>query len=132
MAGITLTGKITQIGKTLKVSDTFTKREVWLEIDRDTDWPQEVNIELIKDKCSIADALNVGDEVDFDVNIRGNRGTLKSGETRVFNQMNGWRVKKTGSDSSAPPVTDTPPPTAAPEGDSGGATGDNGADDLPF
>jgi len=109
MAALTLTGKVEKIGNVIEISETFTKRELWLEIDRDTDYPQIVNIEFIKDKTSLLDKYSVGDEITVDINVRGNK--TKNGD-RCFNSLNGWRIagmasgKDDGGDYSQPESTD--------------------------
>ena len=121
MAGLTLKGAIVFKGQTETIKDDFTKRELWLEIDRDTQYKQTINIEFIKDKTSLVDKYNVGDEVEVDVNIRGNRVTLKKDNSeRCFNAINGWRIRGMASGDSEP-VAATP--NAAPDAD---------PDDLPF
>jgi len=110
---LVLKGKITHIGETKEVSDSFKKRELWLK-DLEEDYAQEHNIEFLQDKVSLLDKYAVGDIVTIDINLRGKR---TNDETRVFNQLNGWRIA--GTASGAAPSNDV-----APEPES--------KDDLPF
>ena len=122
MAGLTLKGTVDHIGKVespVESNPDFTKRELWLTIDEDTEYPQTVNIEFLKDKTSALDKYSAGDQVEVDINVRGNKSKDKK---RCFNSLNGWRIRGVASGGNdAPPVADAPPPS-----------GDEGGDDLPF
>lgn len=121
MAGLTLKGKVDKINETQVISDTFSKRELWLEIDRETEYPQTVKVEFVKDKCDMISKFKIGDEVEIDVNIRGNKGIIKkTGLEECFNSLNGWRIRGVASGGNDAPSAD----------DNG--TDDNGTDDLPF
>lgn len=122
MAGLTLKGTVDHIGKVespVESNPDFTKRELWLIIDQDTEYPQTVNIEFLKDKTSALDKFGAGDQIEVDINVRGNKS--KDGK-RCFNSLNGWRIRgiASGDNTTAPPPSDPP------------AADDGGGDDLPF
>jgi hypothetical protein len=120
MAGLTLKGTINRIGKVeAPVADNpdFTKRELWLTIDEETEYPQTVNIEFLKDKTSALEKYGVGDQIEVDINVRGNKS--KDG-SRCFNSLNGWRIRGIASGKDEP---QDPSPAPLP---------DDGNDDLPF
>lgn len=124
MAGLTLKGTVDTIGKIeapIKDNPEFTKRELWLTIDEDTQFPQTVNIEFLKDKTAIINKFKPGDSIEVDINVRGNKS--KDG-SRCFNSLNGWRVRgvASGGDDSAP----------LPDSDTDTQKGSEGGDDLPF
>lgn len=127
MADLVLKGKLTEKRDEEQITDSFSKRDFCMQIDLDTQYPQEVKLTLIKDKCSLIDKFSVGDEIEADINVRGRRVTLKKTNTQdVFNELNVWRVR--GNASGAAPM-----PTAEPTTNSDPApasAGDN--DDLPF
>jgi len=133
MAGITLKGEVKFKGETVHVTDTFSKRELWIEIDQDTDYPQTVNVEFIKDKCTIIDKYSIGDIVEVDVNIRGNVATMKDKSQRCFNSMNGWRIAGTASGGAEPYAGDpaSEPQSQVPEPEPE-KQGDADVNDLPF
>jgi len=127
MAGLTLKGTVVEVRETQEPKPGFTKRELWLEIDQDTDYSQIVSIEFIKDKCSIIDKYSAGDVVEVDINIRGNKATMKDGTEKVFNSMNGWRIAGSASGGTS----------QAPKGEALKATPQDAGssdepDDLPF
>jgi len=124
MAGLTLKGTVNHIGKVeapVESNPDFTKRELWLTIDEDTEYPQTVNIEFLKDKTSALDKFSAGDQVEVDINVRGNKS--KDGK-RCFNSLNGWRIRGVASGGTDTPATE--PPTDPP------TDGGEGGDDLPF
>ena len=86
----TVRGTISEI-KDIAYVGTFQKREFCLKVE-DGKYPQEIKLEMTKDKVSILDAYEVGDEVDVDFNIRGNRA--KSGS--VYNNLTAWKITQIG------------------------------------
>lgn len=108
-------GKIIKIGDTEKVSETFTKRLVVVETDET--YPQTIPVEFVKDKTSLLDIYNVGDQVKVSINLRGREWNGK-----YFLNANGWKIEKLSGfnvGDPVPPVNDDPP----------GAIGE---DSLPF
>jgi hypothetical protein len=118
--GFEAKGKLVKKGDIQKISDTFSKRDIWMEIDLESDYPQTIKIELVKDKMSLIDKFNVGDSIAIDVNVRGRRVTLKDQTEEVFNSLNGWRLR--GNATGQAPAQGAAPPD-------GPASGE---DDLPF
>lgn len=90
-----IAGKIKLINLTKEVSDTFKKRE--LVVTTDEQYPQHILIDFIQDKCSILDSYNIGDNVIVSINVKGKEYTNKNGEISYFNQIQGWRIERTGS-----------------------------------
>ena len=90
-----ISGKIKVINPTKEVSDTFKKRE--LVVTTEEQYPQHILIDFIQDKCSILDSYKVGESVTVSINIRGKEYTNKNGEVGYFNQLNGWKIERTGS-----------------------------------
>jgi hypothetical protein len=90
-----LSGKIKVINPTKEVSDSFKKRELVLTTIEQ--YPQHILIDFVQDKCSVLDSYNVGDSVSISINVRGKEYTNKNGEVSYFNQLNGWKIERTGS-----------------------------------
>lgn len=85
--------RIYRIGEKVTLEPSgFTKRELVIVINEDTQYPDHVAVEAHKDKCSLFDNLTVGDIVDVDVNIRGRVWTDKAGVEKVFNSLVAWQV----------------------------------------
>ena len=87
-----LNGKIKVINPTTQVSNDFRKRELVLSTDEQ--YPQQVLIEFVQDKCDVLDKYKVGEDVVISINIRGREWTNKQGETKYFNSIQGWRIEK--------------------------------------
>ena len=90
-----LSGKIKVINPTKDISESFKKRE--LVITTDEQYPQHVLIEFVKDKCSILDSYKVGENVSVSINVRGKEHTDKNGETKYYNQLQGWKIERNDS-----------------------------------
>jgi single-strand DNA-binding protein len=65
-------GTVLVIGETQEFSSGFKKRQLVITTEADSKYPQEVGFEVIKDNCSLLDALSVGQEVTVTFNLRGN------------------------------------------------------------
>jgi hypothetical protein len=100
-------GTIKVVGTTQEVgSNGFTKRQ--LVVTTDEQYPQDIAIDFVKDKCSILDKYGVGQQVTVGVNLRGSEYNGK-----YYVNLQGWKIN--ASEESA---------TAAPAAE--------GKDDLPF
>ena len=87
-------------------SNGFKKRE--LVVTTQEQYPQNILVEFIQDRCEILDSFNVGEFVKIDINLRGREWVNKEGETKYFNSIQGWRIEKTQNqtDSNLPPIPD--------------------------
>lgn len=122
-----ITGKIKLINETKEYgSNGFRKRE--LVVTTEEQYPQDLLVEFIQDKCDILNSYNVGDSVKVDINLRGREWQSPQGEIKYFNSIQGWRIEKLSleSNSNIPPV---PPAEAFEPADD---VNDNEPDDLPF
>ena len=96
MASFEIEGKLHKKSDTQKVSETFRKRELVIEVD-DGKYPQFVPFELLQDRCSVLDPFNEGDLVKVSFNLRG-----REWNNRYFCSLNAWRIEKvSGSDTQA-------------------------------
>ncbi len=122
-----LSGKIKWIDETKTYGNNgFRKRE--LVITTEEQYPQNILVEFIKDKCDLLNSYQVGQNVKIGINIRGREWVNPQGETKYFNSVQGWRIEalENISPSEMPPI---PPPS-----DFEPAEGDPNEvdDDLPF
>jgi hypothetical protein len=88
-------GKIVAIMPTQVVSEKFSKREFVVETP--DQYPQQILFQLTQDKCSLLDSLQVGQEVDVHLNIRGRSWTNPQGETKYFNTLEAWKIDVLGN-----------------------------------
>ena len=83
-------GKIKQIGDEQVISDKFRKRTIWIETE--DKFPQVVEFQAANDKCDLLNSLEVGAEITVHFNLRGREWTNPSGEVKVFNTLDLWKI----------------------------------------
>lgn len=121
-------GKIKLIGEVKTFGDNgFRKRE--LVVTTEEQYPQDLLIEFIQDKCDILNSYKVSDSVKVDINLRGREWESPQGEVKYFNSIQGWRIEKLSSDVSESNIPPVPPADAFEPADN---INDNEPDDLPF
>ncbi|MDC1317617.1 DUF3127 domain-containing protein, partial [Flavobacteriaceae bacterium] len=108
-------------------SNGFRKRE--LVVTTEEQYPQDLLIEFIQDKCDILNSYKVSDSVKVDINLRGREWESPQGEVKYFNSIQGWRIEKLTSDDSESNIPPVPPADAFEPADN---ISDNEPDDLPF
>ena len=125
-----VTGKIRVINPEQQVSASFRKRE--LVVATEEQYPQFISINFVQDKCDLLNSYNVGEAVKVSINLRGREWVNPQGETKYFNDIQGWRIERLKAEApAAAPAAMAPMPAAetfAP------ATNFNEEehDDLPF
>lgn len=85
-------GKIKVINTEQQVSASFKKRE--LVVTTDEQYPQHILIEFTQEKCDLLSAYKVGENVKVSINLRGREWVNPQGETKYFNQIQGWRIER--------------------------------------
>jgi hypothetical protein len=88
-------GSIIHIGdtETLGSAGTFKKR--LLVVKTNEQYPQEVPIDFVQDKCEVLDKYTIGQSVKVCINIRGN-----SYNGKWYCSLNGWRIDKESVESA--------------------------------
>jgi hypothetical protein len=109
-----LTGKIKLINETQTWDSGFSKREFVLTTQEQ--YPQDVKLELVKDKCSLIDKFKVGTNIDVSFNVRGNEYNGK-----YYVSLQAWKINEA---SAAATASAAPAPEAQNNMDE--------EDDLPF
>ena len=123
-----VTGKIKVINAEQQVSASFKKRE--LVVATEEQYPQFISINFVQDKCDLLNNYNVGDAVKVSINLRGREWVNPQGETKYFNDIQGWRVEKLQVEAPSTAAMAPMPPAEA----FAPATNFNEEehDDLPF
>ena len=80
-----LTGKIKLIEETQTFDSGFTKRIAVLTTNEQ--YPQDIKIEFVKDKCDVLNNYKVGQDVTIGINLRGNEYNNK-----YYVNIVGWRI----------------------------------------
>lgn len=86
-----VTGKVKMIGFEQQVSASFKKRE--LVVTTAEQYPQHILIEFAQDKCDLLNSLSEGQDVKVHINLRGREWVNPQGETKYFNQVQGWKIE---------------------------------------
>jgi len=68
-------------------SSGFTKRE--FVVTTQEQYPQDIKLEFVKDKCSLLDSYKVGQDVKVSFNLRGNEYNGK-----YYVNLQAWRIEK--------------------------------------
>ena len=85
-------GNIKVINETQTFGSGFTKREI--VITTADQYPQDIMIEFVKDKCDLLNNFQVGQSVDISINLRGREWINPEGVAKYFNSIQGWQIKE--------------------------------------
>jgi hypothetical protein len=69
-------------------------------ITTDEQYPQDISVQFVQDKCALLDNCNPGQEVKISINLRGREWINPNGESVYFNTIQGWRIESTNATSS--------------------------------
>ncbi|MBT4708678.1 MAG: DUF3127 domain-containing protein [Flavobacteriaceae bacterium] len=123
-----ISGKIKLINEAKEYgSNSFRKREV--VITTEEQYPQDLLIEFVQDKCEILNSFQVGQSVKIDINLRGREWESPQGEIKYFNSIQGWRIEKLFSEDENTDIPPVPPAEAFQPADE---LNQDEPDDLPF
>ena len=96
-------GIVHNVGATNQVSVKFKKREVVLT-DGATEYPQYIPFTFVQDKCSLADSLIEGQEVEFSFSLKGREWTSPQGDVKFFCTIEAFNVSGATASTPAPAV----------------------------
>jgi len=135
MTEINVIGKVKFVGETIDVGTSgFQKRE--LVVTTDEQYPQHILINFIQDKCNLLATTKIGDQVNISVNLRGREWVNPQGETKYFNDIQGWRlsfIQQAPVQQQPAPQQPTMPVNQSTTNFSPAANfSEEEADDLPF
>ena len=88
-----ITGSLKVKNDTIQVSEAFSKREFVLTVV-DGAFSNDILIQLVKDKVTLINDINIGDMLEVEVNLKGKEWTSPSGEVKYFNSIECWKVSK--------------------------------------
>lgn len=121
-------GKIKIIDETKTYGNNgFRKRE--LVITTEEQYPQQILVEFVQDKCDLLNNYSVGQMVKVSINLRGREWVNPQGETKYFNSIQGWRIENLQEETSAENMPPVPPMEAFEPADN---LKEEDHDDLPF
>jgi hypothetical protein len=79
------------------VIDKGTFKSQNVVITTDEQYPQEISVQFVQDKCNLLNSYNIGQEVKVSINLRGRMWLNPQGEEIYFNTIQGWKIEKTAS-----------------------------------
>ena len=120
-------GRVRLINPVQQVSASFKKRE--LVVTTEEQYPQHILIEFAQDKTDLLNNYNVGEQVKVSINLRGREWVNPQGETKYFNDIQGWRIEKLQAEA---PAAGMPPMPAAEAFAPATSFNEEEHDDLPF
>ena len=101
-----LSGRIKVVMDQVTFPSGFTKRE--FVVTTEDKFPQDIKLELSKDKCELITGFAPNEEATVSFNIRGNENN-----GRYYVNLQAWKVDKgiaSGQDQAPPMMDDGPPP----------------------
>jgi hypothetical protein len=104
-------GRITHIGQTEEVGQSgFQKRALVISETNERGYMNEYAFEAVKDKVSMMDPLQVGQDVTVHFNVR-----CREYNGRWYTDLTAWRIQaEQTAPPAAPPQAPPPPPGPAP------------------
>ena len=106
MKQLEISGKIIKINQveTVGKANNMEKRTFILQTDEK--YPQELEIELIKDAVTLLNPFSEGDRVIVGINLRGRSWTNPEGIVKHFNSIQSWRISQDGGAQPELPTTE--------------------------
>lgn len=102
-------GKIKKINEMVTApSGTFSSRK--LVVTTEEQYPQDIEIQFVQDKCDLLNLYKVGEGVKVSINLRGrewinpDKAKNPNGEAQYFNTIQGWKIERTSTASPAVPL----------------------------
>jgi len=62
-------------------------------VTTDEQYPQDISIQFVQDKCDLLNNFSTGQQVVVGINLRGREWINPQGETVYFNTIQGWKIK---------------------------------------
>ena len=100
-----LTGKVKVVQNEVE-KGTFKSRNI--VVTTDEQYPQDISVQFVQDKCTLLDKFQVGENVTIGINLRGREWTNPQGEAVYFNTIQGWKINK--NETLQPSQPDQEPP----------------------
>jgi len=110
------------------ISDRFKKREFVIEKKETSpngyEFVDTIKFQLTQDKCDLLDNFNIGQDINVNFNVKGNKWE-KNGKTSYFVNLDAWKIEEAGASivgggsdaTSIPPPAEIPPPSDDENGD---------------
>ena len=84
---------------------------------------------FVQDKCDLLNSYKAGEAVKVSINLRGREWVNPQGETKYFNDIQGWRIERLQAEV---PAANMPPMPATEAFEPATNFNEEEHDDLPF
>ena len=112
-------GIIHSIGQTTEYGQNgFTKREFVIKLTgehENDEYPNFVAFDLVKDKCSIMDAYQLGMTIKVGFNLQGRLWQGEGKPEKCFNALQAWKIESAGGQQQPSPMQQQAPQQFAPQ-----------------
>ncbi len=86
---MTITGTVEHIG-TVETKGTFVKRELIVNVAGQ--YPQSILVEFQQGNCALLENLQVNQEIEVGIDLRGRKWTNPEGVDKWFNTIVGFKI----------------------------------------
>ncbi len=101
------TGSVVYVGPVQQVTDSFSKRDLVIEIE-DGQHPQQVQFQAANDRAALLDSLAIGQTVTVHFNLRGTSYEKKDGSGKAwFTNLALWKIDHAAQAAAAPAAATT-------------------------
>lgn len=97
MSAYEVSGKLKLKNETQTFDSGFSKRE--FVVTTEEQYPQDIKLEFVKDKCSLLDMYEVDSPVKVSFNLRGNEYNDK-----YYVNLQAWRIEKGEATQTTEPI----------------------------
>jgi single-strand DNA-binding protein len=126
MPSYKLTGEMKLIMDMQTFPSGFSKRE-FVVTTPDDRFPQDIKLEMVKDKCALLDGISVGQEVEVDFDLRGNEYNDK-----YYVNLTAWQIVATAGQTDGYGFDEQPADGQPATENAGPAIPAEDDDNLPF
>ena len=99
-------GIVKYVSPVIQKTETFSLRELILEVDFNSAYPQAITIQFTGDKKGLVSHLKPGQVVEVAYNFRGKLQTDEAGNPKAFTNLQGWKVRTFLGNEPAAPAPD--------------------------
>jgi hypothetical protein len=86
-----ITGEVIKIGDYVEITPEFTTRQIVIRYkESNSDYPQEIPLELYNAKCELADKLKVGESIRVSYDLRARQST--KGDKARYVKLVAWAL----------------------------------------
>ena len=86
---VTLKGTVKAIMATEQVTDNFSKKEMVIVVDEETNYPQEIICQAVNARIDQMNGINHGDRITAKCNLKG-----RNKDGRYFINLEAWKIER--------------------------------------